>query len=214
MDLDKITMWTRAERLAIADFLDDLDDQEWTTQSLCQGWTVHDVLAHLTLSNRVTLGATVAGILRARGDWNRMTERMACDRARRYSPAVLIAQLREGAGWTRRAPGAGPLDPLVDTMIHGQDIARPLGRRHLVPVEQAVVGLEHVLRSRFYGSQQRLRGLRLVATDAEWSSGTGTTEISGPLSDLLLVATGRTAGLAGLTGTGVARLTMALQLAH
>ncbi|MEU2177921.1 maleylpyruvate isomerase family mycothiol-dependent enzyme [Nocardia sp. NPDC019219] len=210
MDLDMITMWTRAERLGLADFLDDLDDHEWTAESLCPGWTVHDVLAHLTLSNRVTLGATIAGIVRARGDWNRMTERMARERARRYSPTELVGQLREGAAWTRRAPGAGALDPLVDTMIHGQDIARPLGRRYVMPVEQAVVGLEHVLRSRFYGSQKRLRGIRLVATDAEWSSGTGTTEISGPLSDLLLVATGRAAGLAGLTGTGVERLTSAL----
>ena len=83
MDLDMITMWTRAERLGLADFLDDLDDHEWTAESLCPGWTVLDVLAHLTLSTRVTLGATIAGIVRARGDWNRMTERMARERARR-----------------------------------------------------------------------------------------------------------------------------------
>lgn len=206
MNLDQITMWTRAERLGLADFLDDLDEHEWGADSLCPGWTVHDVAAHLTLSNRVTLGATLVGIIRARGNWNRMTERMARDRASRYSPAELIAQLREGAAWTRRAPGAGPLDPLVDTMIHGQDIARPLGRRRAVPTEQAVVALEHVLRSPFYGSEKRLRGVRLLAIDADWSAGTGTEEVSGPLSDLLLVATGRVAGLAGLTGKGVERL--------
>ncbi|MCC3326271.1 maleylpyruvate isomerase family mycothiol-dependent enzyme [Nocardia abscessus] len=210
MDLDKIMMWTRAERLGVADFLDELDDHEWAADSLCPGWTVHDVSAHLTLSNRVTLGATIVGVVRARGDWNRMTERMARDRASRYTPAELIAQLREGAGWTRRAPGAGPLDPLVDTMIHGQDIARPLGRRRDMPAEQAVVALEHVLRSPFYGSKKRLRGVRVVATDAEWSAGTGTEEIHGPLSDLLLLATGRAAGLAGVTGTGVQRLAEAL----
>ncbi|UGT69416.1 maleylpyruvate isomerase family mycothiol-dependent enzyme [Nocardia gipuzkoensis] len=210
MDLDKIMMWTRAERLGVADFLDDLDDHEWAADSLCPGWTVHDVSAHLTLSNRVTLGATIAGVVRARGDWNRMTERMARDRASRYTPAELIAQLREGAGWSRRAPGAGPLDPLVDTMIHGQDIARPLGRRRDMPAEQAVVALEHVLRSPFYGSKKRLRGVRVVATDAEWSAGSGPEEIHGPLSDLLLLATGRAAGLAGVTGTGVQRLAQAL----
>ncbi|MGY1946761.1 maleylpyruvate isomerase family mycothiol-dependent enzyme [Nocardia asiatica] len=210
MDLDEIMMWTRAERHGVADFLDDLDDHEWTADSLCPGWTVHDVLAHLTLSNRVTLGATLAGVVRARGNWNRMTERMARDRARRYAPAELIAQLREGAGWTRRAPGAGPLDPLVDTMIHGQDIARPLGRQRVVPTEQGVVALEHVLRSPFYGSQKRLRGVRVVATDAEWAAGSGPEEIHGPLSDLLLLATGRAAGLAGVTGTAVERLAEAL----
>ncbi|MBF6338401.1 maleylpyruvate isomerase family mycothiol-dependent enzyme [Nocardia abscessus] len=210
MDLDKIMMWTRAERLGVADFLDDLDDQEWAADSLCSGWTVHDVAAHLTLSNRVTLGATITGVVRARGDWNRMTERMARDRASRYAPAELIAQLREGAGWTRRAPGAGPPDPLVDTMIHGQDIARPLGRRRDMPAEQAVVALEHVLRSPFYGSKKRLRGVRVVVTDAEWSAGTGPEEIHGPLNDLLLLATGRAAGLAGVTGAGVQRLAKAL----
>ncbi|WP_280303929.1 maleylpyruvate isomerase family mycothiol-dependent enzyme [Nocardia abscessus] len=210
MDLDKIMMWTRAERLGVADFLDELDDHEWAADSLCPGWTVHDVSAHLTLSNRVTLGATIAGVVRAGGDWNRMTERMARDRASRYTPAQLIAQLREGAGWTRRAPGAGALDPLVDTMIHGQDIARPLGRRRDMPAEQAVVALEHVLRSPFYGSKKRLRGVRVVATDAGWSAGTGPEEIHGPLSDLLLLATGRAAGLAGVTGTGVQRLAEAL----
>ncbi|MGY1896829.1 maleylpyruvate isomerase family mycothiol-dependent enzyme [Nocardia gipuzkoensis] len=210
MDLGKIMMWTRAERLGVADFLDDLHHHEWAADSLCPGWTVHDVSAHLTLSNRVTLGATIAGVVRARGDWNRMTERMARDRASRYTPAELIAQLREGAGWTRRAPGAGPLDPLVDTMIHGQDIARPLGRRRDMPAEQAVVALEHVLRSPFYGSKKRLRGVRVVATDAEWSAGSGPEEIHGPLSDSLLLATGRAAGLAGVTGAGVQRLAQAL----
>ncbi|WP_327113819.1 maleylpyruvate isomerase family mycothiol-dependent enzyme [Nocardia sp. NBC_01730] len=206
MDLDEIMVWTRTERLGLAEFLDDLDEHEWLADSLCSGWTVHEVLAHVTLSNRVTFWPTIAGMIRARGNWNRMTERMARDRAARYTPAELIAQLREGAGSARRAPGAGPLDPLVDTMIHGQDIARPLGRGRAMPTEQAVVALEHVLRSPFYGAEQRVHGVRLIATDADWSAGAGTDEIRGPLSDLLLMATGRTAGLDGVTGTGVKRI--------
>ncbi|MGY2114241.1 hypothetical protein ACW9HR_10020 [Nocardia gipuzkoensis] len=52
--------------------------------------------------------------------------------------------------------------------------------------------------------------MRVVATDAEWSAGSGPEEIHGPLSDLLLLATGRAAGLAGVTGTGVQRLAEAL----
>jgi uncharacterized protein (TIGR03083 family) len=208
MDLDEIMVWTRAERLELADFLDDLDEHEWVSDSLCRGWTVHDVLAHVTV--RDTFRATIVGVLRAGGNWNGMTERMARDWAARFTPAELIAQLRENAGSARRAPGAGPLDPLVDTMIHGQDIARPLGRWRAMPTEPAVVALEHVLRSPFYGARKRLRGMRVVATDADWSAGAGTEEIHGSLSDLLLVATGRSAGLAGLTGSGAERIANAL----
>lgn len=154
---------------------------------------MHEVLAHVTLSNRVTLGRTLLGVLRARGDWNRMTADLARERAARFTSAELTAQLRESAGWTRRAPGAGPLDPLADTIIHGQDIARPLGRVREVPTKPGVAALDHIIGSRFYGARQRLRGIRLTAVDADWSAGDGPAEIRGPLSDLLLVSTGRVA---------------------
>ncbi|MEV2222366.1 maleylpyruvate isomerase family mycothiol-dependent enzyme [Nocardia vinacea] len=207
MTSDEIQLWTQAERLELADFFDDLEDHEWAVPSLCGGWTVHEVLAHVTLSNRVTLGQTLLGVLRARGDWNRMTADLARERAARFTPAELVAQLRESAGSTRRAPGAGPLDPLADTIIHGQDIARPLGRVRQVPTKPGVAALDHIIGSRFYGARQRLRGIRLTAVDADWSAGDGPDEVRGPLSDLLLVSTGRVAGLSGLAGSGVARLT-------
>ncbi|MFX0577396.1 maleylpyruvate isomerase family mycothiol-dependent enzyme [Nocardia nepalensis] len=210
MTSDEIHAWTYAERLALAGFLDDLEDREWTVPSLCPDWTAHEVLAHVTLSNRVTLKQTLLGVLRARGDWNRMTADLARERAARYSPAELIAQLRESAASTRRAPGAGPLDPLVDTMIHGQDIARPLGRAKAVPTQPGIAALDYIIGSRFYGARQRLRGIRLTAVDADWSAGDGPDEVRGPLSDLLLVSTGRAAGLAGLAGSGLARLTSVL----
>src|SRR6476646_8033198 len=95
MTSDEIQLWTQAERLELADFLDDLADHEWGVSSLCGDWTVHEVLAHVTLSNRVTLGQTLLGVLRARGDWNRMTADLARERAARFTPAELIAQLRE-----------------------------------------------------------------------------------------------------------------------
>ncbi|MEU7632362.1 maleylpyruvate isomerase family mycothiol-dependent enzyme [Nocardia sp. NPDC049220] len=208
MDRNEIMAWTRSERLGLAKFLDSLDQHEWSADSLCPGWTVHDVLAHVTVVD--TFRATIAGVIRARGNWNRMTERRARDWAAHHPPAQLIAQLRENAGSARRAPGTSPLDPLVDTMVHGQDIARPLGRWRAMPTEPAVAALEHVLRSRFYGARTRLRGVRLVATDTDWSAGAGSEEIRGSLSDLLLVATGRAAGLAGVTGAGAQRIADAL----
>lgn len=210
MDRDEILAWVKAERLSLADFLDDLDDHEWQAASLCPGWTVHDVAAHLTLSTRATLLGTIKGMIRARGDWNRMEADLARERAVRFGPGELIAQLRETAGSARRAPLSSPLDPLVDVLVHGQDVARPLGRKRETPAEQTVAALEHVLASRFYGARKRLLGTRLVATDQEWSAGEGPDEVRGPAGELLLLATGRAAGLAGVSGPGAERIAAAL----
>ncbi|MGW5468846.1 maleylpyruvate isomerase family mycothiol-dependent enzyme [Streptomyces chartreusis] len=210
MDTHRVLSWTKDERLNLAGFLDGLDDTDWSVPSLCSGWTVHDVVAHLSLSTRSTLLGTLKAAIRARGDWNRMEFDVARERAARFGPHELIAQIRETAGSARRAPLSSPLDPLTDFLVHGQDIARPLGRAHAMPAEQTVAALRHVVASRFYGAAKRLRGVRLVATDADWSTGEGAAEARGPVGDLLLLATGRPAGLAGLSGPGVERLATAL----
>jgi len=207
--MNQILAWTRAERLGLADLLDDLDGDEWQAASLCGGWTMHHVAAHVTTSTRTTLLDAIRGAIRARGSFDRMTDLEARDLAARYTPAQLVARLRETAGSDRRAPGAGPLDPLVDALVHGQDVARPLGRVREMPVAPAVAALDHVLASRFYGARRRFRGVRLVATDADWSAGAGADEVRGPVGDLLLVATGRPAGLRALSGPGAERVAAA-----
>lgn len=206
MDRERVLSWTKAERLGLADFLDDLEGTDWEAPSLCTGWTVHDVVAHLTLSTRTTLPGMVKGMVKARGDWERMEFDAARRRAADFGPAELVAQFRETAASTRRAPLSAPLDPLVDVLIHGQDIARPLGRVRPTPREQTIAALEHVLASPFYGARKRLRGVRLVATDENWSRGEGQDEVRGPAGDLLLPATGRAAGLTGVSGPGAERL--------
>jgi uncharacterized protein (TIGR03083 family) len=206
MDRERVLSWTKAERLGLADFLDDLEGADWEVPSLCTGWTVHDVVAHLTLSTRTTLPGMVRGMVRARGDWERMEFDAARKRAAAFGPAELIEQFRETAASTRRAPLSAPLDPLVDVLVHGQDIARPLGRVRPTPEQQTIAALEHVVSSPFYGARKRLRGVRLVATDVDWSRGDGQDEARGPAGDLLLLATGRAAGLPGVTGPGAERL--------
>ncbi|WP_306363976.1 maleylpyruvate isomerase family mycothiol-dependent enzyme [Nocardia sp. CC227C] len=191
MNTELIQRWVREERLSLADYLDGLTAADWSRDSLCDGWTVHDVLAHVTLSNRDTWRRVLTDIIRARGDWNRMTADQARRYAARRTPAELVAELRAGADLHRPAPGASQLDPLVDTIIHGQDIARPLARPRPVPTAPGVTALDHVLNSRFYGARKRLRDTRLIATDADWTRGDGSTEIRASIADLLLAATGR-----------------------
>ncbi|QWF81997.1 maleylpyruvate isomerase family mycothiol-dependent enzyme [Amycolatopsis sp. CA-230715] len=209
---DKATIlsWLEAERLSIADLLEDLSDTEWETRSLCPEWTIGQVAAHITTSTRDTLFGTVRDVIKARGNWDRMNATVAIERAAKFSREELIAQIRETAGSARRAPGAAVIDPLVDMLVHGQDIARPLGRARTMPLPQTAAALAHVAKSPFYGARKRFRGIKLVATDVDWTSGTGEEEIRGTASDLLLVATGRTAGLAGLSGSGAERVAAAL----
>lgn len=208
MDVDegKVLAWTEAERLSVAELFEGLDEKDWSAATLCPKWTVHQLAAHLALSTKTGLKDTILGAIKAKGDWDRMTADQAIDHATRYEPAELVAQIREDAGSARRAPGAKPLDPLADVLIHGQDIARPLGLTRPMPEAPAIAALEHILASPFWGARKRCKGVKMIATDAGWSGGTGPDEVRGPLADLLLASTGRGSGLAALTGPGTKRI--------
>lgn len=170
-------------------------------KSLCSAWTVRDVVAHLTVTTRATVPFILKAAVRARGSFDRMTVQVACDRAAAFTPMQLVQQFRENAESSRRMPGSGPMDPLMDLLVHSQDIARPLERRHAVRTEVAVTALAYVAANRFLGGPPRVTGLELIAiaTDAKWSSGHGP-QVQGTAENLLLVAAGRPAGLAHLHG--------------
>lgn len=193
------------ERRRLADLVDGLADAQWRTPSLCAAWTVRDVLAHLTTTTRTTLPTLLRAAVRARGDFDRMEIDLAARRAAAHTTAELVAQLRASAESTRRFPGSAPIDPLMDLVIHAQDVTRPLGLPYASPPEVVAASLAHVATSRFMGGPQRLAGLRLVSADTGWTLGTGP-ELRGPDVDLLLVASGRPAGLDALEGAGVAVL--------
>ena len=192
-----------AERRRLADSVADLPDEQWATPSLCAAWTVRDVVAHLTVTTRMTVPRMLRAAVRARGSFDRMAVDLAAERAAAYSTAELVAQLRESAASTRRMPGSAPMDPLMDLVVHGQDVARPLGRRHVSPPDVVAACLAYVATNTFLGGPQRLAGVRLVSTDTGWTHGDGA-ELRGPDIGLLLVAAGRRAGLEGLEGPGVA----------
>jgi uncharacterized protein (TIGR03083 family) len=192
-----------AERCRLADSVADLTDEQWATPSLCGAWTVRDVIAHLTVTTRLTVPRLLRAAVRARGSFDRMEVGLAAERAAAYTTAELVTQLRESAGSTRRFPGSTPMDPLMDLVIHGQDIARPLGRRYVSPPEVVAACLAYVATNTFMGGPRRLSGVRLVSTDTRWTLGDGA-ELRGPDVDLLLVASGRRAGLDALDGPGAA----------
>ena len=191
------------ERLALCAMLDTLSPSDWDTPSLCPAWTVREVVAHLTLTTRETRWNLIKGAIAARGDFDRMNAEMARSRAAQFSSDELVGQLRDHAASTRRTPFSSPLDPLTDAIVHAQDIARPLGRAHPMVPDHVVPALIHAATSRWYGGSKRFAGVRLVATDTDWSLGTDGDEVRGTAGALLLAATGRSIAYPELSGAGV-----------
>ena len=120
-----------AERAALIADLKDLDDQQWEQPSLCEGWTVHDVVAHLVGTALTTRLGFVMGLARARFDFDRQNAR-GVDRKRGATPKETLERLGQVA--PRRSTPPAPLDSrLVEEVFHGEDIRRPLARIHRPP---------------------------------------------------------------------------------
>ena len=139
MNHDEVWRTIDAERLSMADLFDDLSEAEWQTPSLCAGWRVRDVAAHLTLAHTGLLAGTVA-LVRARGGPNRMIRDSAVRQARLPVERYPVA-LRGMVGSRRTAPFLTPFEPLVDVLVHGQDIAVPLGRTRPMPTAAAATAV-------------------------------------------------------------------------
>lgn len=192
------------ERDRLEDLLGGLREEEWDLPSLCRGWRVRDVVAHV-ISNHLLTPWGLAGELVASGF--RLDARNARGVAQRTSrsPAALLEEYRGTAYLTGAPPGRAPFS-LVETVVHGEDIARATGRRlevaprGLVAVAELVRGTSAVLHGR-----ERAQGLALRASDTAWSAGSGPL-VEGPLLSIILALTGRPAGIDDLTGDGVKTL--------
>jgi uncharacterized protein (TIGR03083 family) len=207
MDLDDVWRTIDAERSSLADLLEELSPTEWQTASLCDAWRVGDVAVHLTQAH-MGLGAALVGAVRAGGSFDRMIRDSAL-RAAPLPPGECARRLRAMVGSRRTAPFVTPTEPLIDVLVHGQDIAVPLGGVRPVPVAAAAAAATRVWDTSFpFRAQRRLQGFRLTATDAGWTVGSGT-PVEGPMAALLLLVTGRDAGLDQLDGEGAHRLAAA-----
>ena len=194
MDSNRVWQHIDGERAALADLLESLREQDWDQPSLCEGWTVRDVAAHLTFSQaRVRDVAWPA--VRTGFRYNAMVRYAAV-----HSPLTheqIVATLRGFVGSRRRVPFVTELEPLLDVLVHTQDICLSLGIEHCMPVDAAVAAADRVLSLR---GPMRLwdppRGVRLVATDSEWAYGDGAV-VEAPIQSHLLTLTGRTRSESG-----------------
>ncbi len=191
--LDDITLLgiLATERVALCNFLETLAPPDWGYPLLCAGWTIKDVVAHLTLSTRETTFDFVRGMIRYRANFDRMTMERAKHRSQQFGADELTSQLRSSAAWPDTAFGGSLRDCLIDVIVHGQDIARPLERVLPSHPEHVIIALEHALQSRWYGARKRFANTKLQATDIEWTTGPGPELIKGSAIEILLLATSR-----------------------
>lgn len=200
-----ISSWqaVHQERQALAEDLSSLTAEEWATPSLCPGWDVHDVVAHLTGSARTTRRSFWLSFIRSGFDFDRANAReVAAERAQ--TPAETLQQYRATIASTNTPPGPF-ITRLVEIVVHGEDIRRPLGiERPALPLHLRDA-LAYFAKDSLSGGKRRLAGLKLDPTDSGFTIGSGPT-VQGPALSLLLAASGRPSALQDLHGPGLALL--------
>jgi uncharacterized protein (TIGR03083 family) len=201
----KVEVWPviQSERKALASDLEALTGDQWVTPSLCAGWTVRDVLAHMTGTARITPFSFFPKLV---GAGFSMTKLQSKDIAENTAgtPDDTLNRFKAEVNSTKHPPG--PADTwLGETLVHSEDIRRPLGIRYPYPVDAAVQVADFYKGSNLViGAKRRIAGLKLRATDADWSHGDGP-EVSGPIMSLVMAMTGRKS-IDDLSGEGAATL--------
>ncbi|MET0234665.1 MAG: maleylpyruvate isomerase family mycothiol-dependent enzyme [Kibdelosporangium sp.] len=193
-----------AERAALADDLTDLTNEQWATTSLCTELSVREVLAHITAGATLNPVRWMAGVIRCRFDFDkqvamRLAEQMGA------TPAETLDRFRRVVTSTTKPP-LPVVAMLGETIVHGEDIRRPLGIRHDYPIETITQLAEYYASSdQVVLAKGRIGGLRLAATDGPFEIGSGPL-VSGPTLALTMAMTGRTAFCDDLEGEGVETL--------
>jgi uncharacterized protein (TIGR03083 family) len=195
-----------AERRDLALVLAGLPPEAWDAPTLCRGWRVREVVAHITMPFRYRLPRFAFEMARSRGNFNRMADRCA-RRDGTAPPEELVAALRDNERNPWTPPGGGFEGALTHDVIHGLDITVALGLDRRVPGERLRTVLAAVAgpkSQKFFGTD--LAGIALCAEDLDWSLGAGI-PLSGQAQDLVLVLCGRTLPPGHLRGEPSARFT-------
>ena len=192
------------ERRDLADFLDTLTADQWVQPSLCEGWTVRDVVAHVVSYEEIGYLGVAATAVRA-GFRPGCLNRVRLNAYREREPEQLVALLRDHLTPSGLTAGAGGRIGLTDGLIHHQDIRRTLHEPREAPADRLAVVLPYSLRAPVLPSKGNAAGLHAIATDLDWQHGDGP-EVHGPVEALLMALAGRADALDELDGPGAATL--------
>lgn len=163
-----------AELVELADLLEGLDDEAWDRPSLCEGWRVREVVAHVTMPTRWTARRLLPQLVRHRFRWNVLADRAARSDAATVGTTELLAALRSRRLREWRPPGGGAQGALVHAVVHGLDITEALGIDRELPGDRMRLVLDGLSAERslsHFGVD--LDGVELHAVDLSWSQGSG-----------------------------------------
>ncbi len=208
MTTSNIRRAVAAERRELATVLGDLPLGAWDAPSLCDGWRVREVVAHITMPFRYSTRRFMVEMLKARGSFDRMADRRAHADAAALSVDDLVRTLRDNATHPWKPPGGGRDGALSHDVIHGLDITVALDLGRSVPDDRLQIVLDGMTpkRVKFFGTD--LAGTELRADDLDWSYGSGE-PVQGAAQDLLMVLCGRKLPPGHLRGKGSERFTTA-----
>ncbi len=194
-----------SERAALADGLEALPADAWDKPSLCDGWTIRQVVAHV-VATATTTPPLFFGRMAASGFRFPKMVRTQIDRqTAANTDADLARAVRDTVG-ARTSPPGPVASWLGETIVHGEDVFGALGpfrphpTGHLIAVADFYAGSNLLI-----GAKNRIAGVTLRATDTDWRHGDGP-EAAGPMVALVLAMTGRRPAFDDLRGDGVAVL--------
>jgi uncharacterized protein (TIGR03083 family) len=200
----------RAEMADTSEFLHSLSDEQWDSPSLCDGWRVRDVIGHMVTGHSMGLPTLIASTAGAGFNVSKASSRGAIGYAESHEPGQILTDYDR----VRTMPWTKGLvhilkgrDVLADHVIHHQDIRRPLGQPRDIPEDRMLISLDAMPRNKasFFNTKKVADGLRLVATDLDWSTGSGP-EVTGPAEALLMALGRRPVALDALSGDGLPTL--------
>lgn len=192
-------------RRQFADRIETLDETAWTSASWCEGWLVRDVLAHLVQNAERTYRSLTLDLLRGGFRADRAMSK-AAKRLGDLPVPELADRLRRAAESRFHLPGNPEGMGLVDVLVHSADAFRAVGLDLDAPPVDAAPALNALWKTgRVVVHAVPHRGRRLVATDLDWSRGSGP-EVRGSAMDLLLLVANRRQVLPDLEGPGLAGL--------
>ena len=206
--VDDEYIWTlvKAERIRVLKYLRSLDDTQWNHQSLCDGWLVRDVVAHLAIEYKYTVSNSAIDFLRSGFNVNTFMMITAVEKGKK--PRNLVLQMFEATVSERVLPKSlSPFNALVDLLVHEQDIRIALGDQRHMPTKPLRlifsnwIPADYNFGEKITGVADRVKGLKFVANDLDLTVGSGD-EVIGSAHDILLAITGRRAALSTLTGEG------------
>ncbi len=196
-----MTPMVHEERRALAAFLAPLSEAQWEHGTWCDGWDVKHVVGHLVSMAESSASRSLIGLASS----GFRVERAIDTAARKYAAgsgedvfARYLAVVR-----ARKAISGPEHIALGEIMVHGEDIRRGLGKEAAHRPESHLRAIiDHYRKvGAPLGARRRVAGLRLVATDIDWSVGEGP-EVRGPVMSLILTMVGRRRALVDLGGPG------------